>query len=131
MRDKSRNIISVVIILYMILSSVCFDDFKADALVYPSDGNESTQISIESCIKEDVCTVEMLGTTQEVLLCQQNVSGNSELHRKSELLYFLSMAAILLLFKFCIPVNVSTSENVGNLTEIILFIHNKDGKKKI
>jgi hypothetical protein len=136
LKGKSRSIISFAAILYLIISCVCFDVFKTDALARPLDVQQkSAQIFIESCgsIREDVCTVEMLGSAQAILFCQQAVVRNSEIFGKSEWLFgdFMLMALQQRPLQSFLSVNPSICANKGDLTAVIYFIHNKDGKKKI
>jgi hypothetical protein len=136
LKGKSRSIISVIVMLYLLVSCICFDDFKTGDLMRPSDvKNESTQILMygNNSIKEDMCTVEMLGTAQAILLCRQTAIRNSETQRKSESQFggYIAIAALQVPFKSFISVNTLFFEDNGDLTETIHFIHNKDGKKKI
>jgi hypothetical protein len=133
---KGKGIVSIILMLYLILSSVCFDDFKTGDLACLSDvKNESAQIVAEGygSIKEDMCTAEMLGTAQAILLYHQTLTRNSEILRKSELLFlgFMAIAVLQLPFKSFISVNALFFEDNVDLTELIHYIHNKDGKKKI
>jgi hypothetical protein len=97
--------------------------------------NESSQaitVSYNSSNK-DVCTIEMLGNTNTSLLSHQTAPRNSETQRKSESLYFLlcELAFLQLLFKFFTSANSNIYIVNTNVAEIIRFIHEKDGKKRI
>jgi hypothetical protein len=136
LKAKGRRIIRTIVTVYLILSCICFDEVKTDSLVYPYDAtNKQVQSFTEGCsgIKEDVCTVEMSGIAHEILLCRQSVTQNSEQHRKPELLFGASvtMAEIQLPLKSYLSFNASNFKVNEASTEIIRFIHNKDGKKQI
>jgi hypothetical protein len=136
LKAKGRRIIRTIVTLYLILSCICFDEIKTDSLAYPFDATNKPEQSItQGCsgIKEDVCTVEMSGIAHEILLCRQSVTQNSEQHRKPELLFGASvtMAEIQLPLKSYLSFNASNFKVNEASTEIIRFIHNKDGKKQI
>jgi hypothetical protein len=136
LKAKGRRIIRTIVILYLILSCICFDEIKTESLACSSDAaNKLAQSVTQGCndIKEDVYTVEMSGVAHEILLCRQSVTQNSEQHRKSELLFgtSIAMAEIRLPLKASASFYASIFKDNEASTEIIYFIHNKDGKKKI
>jgi hypothetical protein len=136
LNGRERKIYSLILMLFLIVSTVCFDNFKTGDLVRLSDTeNKSTRISTAdySSFNKDVCTVEMLGTSQTILFSQQTAYRNSELVRRSESLFLSTIdnAAIKLPFKSFAVVNPLNLAENRDTTETIHFIHNKDGKKKI
>jgi hypothetical protein len=97
--------------------------------------NQSSQMmtASDSISNEDVCTVEMLGNTQASLFSHPITSRNSEMQKKSESLFFLlaELAFLLSLFKFFLSANSNLYIGNTDAAEIIHFIHEKDGKKRI
>jgi hypothetical protein len=73
----------------------------------------------------------MLGGAQNIFFCQQETPKSVGFQRKPEALRGISMAmaAFLLPFSSYASVRISNPGCIGNLTEIIRFIHSKDGKK--
>lgn len=136
MKSRGRSIVSIIVILYLILSGVCFESLGTDVFACPSDVcGEPVKISkgIFSNIKEDACTFDMLGSVQTNFLCQRTVTGNSEQTRKPETLSFALAETVTLCQSshFFSSVDTLIFPANGELTEIIRFIHNKDGKKEL
>lgn len=95
----------------------------------------SLQIQTESLgsLQEAACTAEMLGTVQTLFLCRQVLSSSSELRKKPELLSwnFIPMAAGRLPIRAFSPETLLLCEADSDSAEILHFIHDKDGKKKL
>jgi hypothetical protein len=118
-------------------SCICFNNIKTDEFVRLYDAaRESGQILTAgySISNVDVCTVEMLGNTHtSSLSVQQNALRSNEVQRR------LETQSVLLcnLYSCQSPLNSFTSAdsniNMENadVAEIMRFIHEKDGKKKI
>lgn len=97
--------------------------------------NEACHIFAADCniTDEDACTVEMLSNTHTSVLNQHVMAHNGEKHRKS--------GTTLLCFDTRLysgfPLNVFASANTNiyadNLyvADVIHYIHEKDGKKRI
>jgi hypothetical protein len=133
---KGKRIYSVILIICLIVSSACFDNFNASTLVRSFGvSNEPHPIFTESyCLSsEDVCTDDMLGNTFSNLINLQTVTKNSKTKEKVDTLFILLYAIILLQcpFYFLIFANPNLKREVSYFAEIIRFIHDKDGKKKI
>jgi hypothetical protein len=97
--------------------------------------NQSSQMmtASDSISNEDVCTVEMLGNAQASLFSHPITSRNSEMQKKSESLFFLlaELSFLLSLCKFFLSANSNLYIRNTDVAEIIHFIHEKDGKKRI
>jgi hypothetical protein len=133
---KGKRIYSVILIMCLIVSSACFDNFRAGTSVRSFGApNESHPIFTESyCLSgEDVCTEDMLGNTFSNLIHIQTVTKSRETKEKAENLFLLLYALILLQcpFYFLVSANPNLKREGSDFAQIIHFIHNKDGKKKI
>jgi hypothetical protein len=133
---KYKKIYSAFIIIYFVASTICFGNIKANrsGLDFFAT-NESNDIFTagDSILNEDVCTGEMLGNNQISLLNQHNLTSYNENHRKTAAQSFLSNKIIELqyFFNFFSFVNQYALSDDTDVTQIIYFIHDKDGKKRI
>jgi hypothetical protein len=124
-------------IICFIASCICFNDFKTDELVSLFDAaQESGQILTVgySISNMDVCTVEMLGNTHtSSLAVQQSALRSNEVQRKSETLSFLlcNLDSCQSSLKSFTSAFSSINMESADVAEIIHFIHEKDGKKRI
>jgi hypothetical protein len=125
--------------LYLVVSGICFEEVRTERIFCPTflcASNETTNSTpvltdLLGSVREDACTVEMLGGAQNVSFCQQEAAKSGGSQRKPETLRGISMTAEA----FWLPFSSYGSNRIfspgytGNLTEIIHFIHSKDGKK--
>ena len=136
LQTKRHKMYCLFLLICLMASFICFDNFKTDDMMcFFGATNESKQIITVaySISNEDVCTVEMLGHTHNSLLTQQTAKHNCETQRKSETLLerIDNSASLQSLFKFFTSVNANICILNTDAAEIIIFIHNKDGKKRI
>jgi hypothetical protein len=136
LQGKRDKIYCFILIICLIASCLCFDELKTDGSMYLFDAtNESSQVITAgySFSNEDACTLEMLGNIHTSLLSHQATPRNSETQRKSESLYFLldELAFLHSPFKFFTSANLNIYIADTDVAEIIHFIHEKDGKKRI
>jgi hypothetical protein len=128
-----------MIILYLVVSGICFEKVRTERFFCPSflyPSNETTNSTpiltdLFGSVREDACTAEMLGGAQNLFFCPQEVPKSGQSQRKSETLRGIFVTAEAFLLPFSSYVS-DRSSNLGctvNLTEIIRFIHSKDGKK--
>lgn len=82
---------------------------------------------------EDVCTVEMLGNTLNGLLLGPSSIQNSESQRKSRTLscLFGVLASLQAYFHFFKSAETDIDTDCASVAEVIHFIHDKDGKKRV
>jgi hypothetical protein len=134
--QHNRKTISCFLMIFcIVMSCICFDNLKAEDLVRLSGAAaESGQLSPAGCgnVNEDICTTDMLGNTQPYILNQHTVVRNAKMQRKNvTLLWFQPVVALLRCpFKFFAYPALTNKWNT-NAAEIIRFIHNEDGKKRI
>lgn len=135
MQCKRHKIYCLILIVCFITSCICFESFKAEGMACLSNAaDESDQITTGYSISnEDVCTAEMLGYSHNSLLTQQTAKHNSETQRKSETLFgeIDNSASLQSSFKFFTSVNANICIDNTDAAEIIIFIHDKDGKKEL
>jgi hypothetical protein len=97
-----------------------------------TSGRESAHILTESRsnIADDVCTSEMLGNAQALFQCGEVSFRDSGQQGKPESLsgFFVAPEALLSLLSVSF-VHPLLFREKRSLTEVIRFIHNKDGKK--
>jgi hypothetical protein len=131
--------IRALIIVYLVISGICFDEVRTERFLCPSflcTSNETTNSTpvltdLFGSVREDACTAEMLGGAQSVLFCPQEAAKSGGSQRKPETLRWVFVTAVI----FWLPVSSYVSDRIsnlgctGNLTGIIRFIHSKDGKK--
>jgi hypothetical protein len=122
--------------LYMMVSSACFTQVKASDFVCPSDdlGGAATNV-VAGCadFDDNMCTSEMLGADAQIVFLSQHIlTRNGDLNKKSDLLFWdlLEVAGFKLPFKSFACGGEALSEDSCDLTQTILFIHDKDGKKR-
>jgi hypothetical protein len=108
-----------------------------DGLAYcfgAANNSDSAILSGHGIFNTDVCTTEMLGNAHDALQVEQNTVYNREMQRKLEKrsLWFCAFSSLpLFRSKFFSSANDHTETAETSTAEIIHFIHNKDGKKKI
>jgi hypothetical protein len=128
-----------MIILYLLVSVICFDEVRTERFFCPSflcPSNETTNsipilTDLFRSVREDACTAEMLGGAQNIIFCPQEVLKSGQSQRKPETLrgIFVTAETFWLPFSFYVSDRISNLGCTVNLTEIIRFIHSKDGKK--
>jgi hypothetical protein len=123
----------VIAVWYLILFCICFDGVRTDTFVRPfTFGRESAHILTEylSGISNDVCTSEMLGNAQALFQCGEVSFREGGQQGKPEALsgFFEAFEALLSLLSVSFVQPLLFREK-RSLTEVIRFIHNKDGKK--
>jgi hypothetical protein len=133
---RRKKIYHVIFLIFLITSCVFFDDTKADGLMCLSDAIKDTIPNVTASYNistEDTCTVEMLGDTYTCLLNQQTVTYHSETQRKTETLFggLEDYASLQLSFRFFASTNPDIYADNTDVAELMHFIHNKDGKKKL
>jgi hypothetical protein len=134
--QHSRKTISCFIVVFcIVMSCICFDNFKAESLVRLSGtAAESGQLSSTDSgnVNEDICITDILGNIQPYILNQHTVLRNSKMQWKNiTLLCFQpDVTSLRCLFKFFANPALTSKWNT-NAAEIIRFIHNEDGKKRI
>jgi hypothetical protein len=139
LKGKSVRVIRAIIMLYLVVSGICFEEVRTERFFCPSflyQSNATTNsipilTDLLGSAREDACTAEMLGSTSNVFSCQQEAPKIRIFQRKPETLRWISvaLAAFLLPFSSYVSFLISKPGCAGNLTEIIQFIHSKDGKK--
>jgi hypothetical protein len=139
LKGKSRRVIRAIIILYLVVFGICFEEVRTERLLCTSFLCQSDETANSSpiltdllgSVREDACTAEMLGGAQGVFFCELEAPKSAGSQRKPETMrwFFMTVASFLLLSFSYISVRSSDFGYIGNLTEIIHFIHNKDGKK--
>ena len=128
---KQCKLKSIFIILCLLFSFICLEDIKTDntILPVPSHHDASSELSSNCNIQEeDACTLDMLTRNQTINLRNQNQFNKKSYNRTT-----LSPFADSLCpgYKFYISVN-SCIYNVNSvIADILHYIHNKDGKKRI
>jgi hypothetical protein len=150
LQQKRSKIYCVILTICLVASCLCFDNLKADGLMYSFDAiNQSGQIIIAgnntsdesgqiittsyNSSNEDMCATEIQGNIHTSLRSNQTTSRNSETQRKSDSQYFLFGGAAYLQspFKFFTTANSNICIANINIAELIHYIHAKDGKKRI
>jgi hypothetical protein len=136
LQSRRNKTYCFILIICLLTSCVCVGGFQADGQVNSFVAtNQSGQMmtATDTISNEDVCTVEMLGNTQTSLFSHQITSRNSETQNKSESLFLLLAAFVFLqsLFRFYTSASSGIYVVTTDVAEIIHFIHDKDGKKKI
>jgi hypothetical protein len=131
--------IRAMIIVYLVVSGICFEEVRTERFFCPSflcpsnENANSTPILTDlfGSVREDACTAEMLGGAQSVFFCPQEAAKSGGSQRKPETLRWIFRTAetFLLPFSSYVSDRISNPGCTGNLTGIIRFIHNKDGKK--
>lgn len=120
----------------ILLSSFCLDNTRADSFVYPffAKGEvEAELVAGNSISNEEVCTQEMLDGNQGNRLIAPNRVRTLSVNRKAENLsnHHLGGAGLSRVPHFY-SVEYSTPYfNEADTAEVILYIHQKDGKKRI
>lgn len=136
MQRKKKKLYCVLLTICFLASCICSDDIKTDYLM-PLFGatNPSSQIIATNyrTPNKDVCTVDMLENARTSLLSQQSVNQNTQIQRKSKTLFYLSddLRSLQTSLKFYTSANPNIYTNSVDVTGIIHFIHDKDGKKQI
>jgi hypothetical protein len=122
--------------LYMMISSACFTQVKASDFVNPSDALSGAATNVVAgCadFNDNMCTSEMLGADAQIVFLSQHILTRSgDLNKKSDLLFWdlLEVAEFKLPFKSFACGGEALSDDSCDLTQTILFIHDKDGKKR-
>jgi hypothetical protein len=122
--------------LYMMISSACFTQVKASDFVNPSDALSGAATNVVAgCadFNDNMCTSEMLGADAQIVFLSQHIlTRSSDLNKKSDLLFWdlLEVAEFKLPFKSFACGGEALSDDSCDLTQTILFIHDKDGKKR-
>jgi hypothetical protein len=139
LKGKSVRVIRAIIMLYLVVSGICFEEVRTERFFCPSflyQSNATTNSTpiltdLLGSAREDACTAEMLGSTSNVFSCQQEAPKIRIFQRKPETLrwIYVAVAAFLLPFSFYVSFLISNPGCGGNLTEIIHYIHSQDGKK--
>lgn len=135
MRGSKKTISCYLFIFYLIVSCVCFDNFRADGFLCLSDSSaQSGQLASIDCgsVNEDICTVDMLDSSQPYLLNQHTAVRSAKSQRKCAVHLWVPPGVTALTH----PANFLAytaffSDSTANAAEILRFIHNKDGKKRI
>lgn len=136
MQKKRHKLYCLFLMICLITSFICFDDFKTDSFVYRSNATtESSQLiaSGYGLPNEDVCTVKMLGNTHTNLLCQLTAKKAGVVRENSETLLgkLDSSTPLQSLFKVHTFLNANVCADNTDVADIIIFIHDTDGKKRI
>lgn len=135
MRKTKRYAISLIIVLSMLISGMCFDNSKADSFL-ECTSLEMPAASISSCSADAadsaICTTEMLGIHNISYVrpvTNRNIGLRKDIRASFELLCakaqshlnsnFLMTAGIMQFPKLCFQAVVSN------------YIHNTDGKKRM
>jgi hypothetical protein len=124
-------------IICFAVSCICFNNIKTDEFVCLYDAaSESGQIftAAYSISNVDVCTVEMLGNTHTASLSvQQTALRSNEVQRKSatQSLLLCDLTPLQSSFKFFTSAAPNSNAKNADVTEIMHYIHETDGKKKI
>lgn len=135
MQTNRRYKYSLLIIICLIASCFCFENIKTDGMVLLSSATkESDQVITEGTYVSDIvlCTVETVGSTHNRLFTKQTERRNSEIHRKYESMLggIDSSVSLQSLFIFFTSIIAIFCLNSPDVAETILYIHNKDGKKR-
>lgn len=135
MQIKRKKLYCMLLTICFIASCICLNDFKTGNLM-PLFGatNQASQVIATDyhIANEDVCTADMLGNTHTSLLNQQRVTRNTDILRKIRtILYWLDdFRSLQIPFKFFTSTNPNICNIAVDVTDIIHFIHDKDGKKR-
>jgi hypothetical protein len=135
MRKKGNRIHSVILIICILVSCLCFEGIKTDdtmRIFVASFSSGQFITSGNEVSNDDVCTLEMLGNAQTGFLALPTAKRGSQLQRKSETMICDADEAPALrsAYKFFSSANVISAVNAC-IAEILCFIHDKDGKKRI
>lgn len=130
---KQKKWISIILVIVIMLTGMCFENTKADSYFWYTDCKENqSTLDISRCvlINQDLCTQDLIGErtsnstfSQE---SQSNIKSNSKLRIVLSLLENLPENPTY--------ISESTIENVVCNTTyssvaIISYIHRQDGKK--
>lgn len=132
---KKQQFISVVLIICIILTGICFDNIEMDCFdAFKNNTTSSPNVwADDECVLDiDACTAEMLGTRNTVL--SQQVAFKSLNNIKySRLLYslFVGNSYVQNLSSFNATSKLVSLRSETNFAVILSFIHDKDGKKDI
>jgi hypothetical protein len=135
MRKKGNRIHSVILIICILASCLCFEGIKADDVMRISVASFPSGQFITSgnnVSNDDVCTLEMLGNVQTGFLALPTAKRGSQLQRRSETIVCAPDEAPSLrsAYKSLSSANAVCAANEC-IAEILCFIHDKDGKKRI
>jgi hypothetical protein len=135
MRQKGNRIYGIILIMCILASCLCFDSIRAVDVMRLSAASEVPHqfiLASNDTASEDACTFGMLGNVQNGLLALSTAKRGSDSQRESD--SFVCMLADSLNLwtasKFFRSANAFCAVTVC-IAEILCFIHDKDGKKKI
>ncbi len=134
MLEKEKRWICKFIVLFILISEMCFENVKADSVfVYTTDSSSDSYLcsSEDAILAQEVCTTEMLGvrTASNMQQIANRVTNNKRELRF--LLVFMCVVAVLQLFSnFYTTVDILQLSKRQSKTVVLNYIHNIDGKKK-
>lgn len=134
MRYKTRKLLSIFFILNIILTGICFDNFKTDHLQTASFSSERpARLQARSMHMPDTaaCTAEMLAGSS-VTVHQQAISDNKRSKEYTGLLIpvYCPSKECGPLPAFSMTAGFIPSDQNSNSAVLLCYIHDKDGKKK-
>lgn len=133
LRGKRKQYCCFLLILYLTISCICFDNFKTDRFLRPfSEASNSQLLSLTyESMSEDLCTAEMLGNGQFYLCNQVVFPENPKLQTTGALPCSAKLQDTSISCSFSSVTSVVLFIDNTDVTEVIHFIHNQDGKKRI
>ena len=127
-----KNCISLLLVITMIFTGMCFNDIKTDSIF--SCAYDDSSASIIYSLNDDgshptVCTIEMLGSRSTLSALKPNRRSQETIGVKLHLCLSLQSNHLQNPLYTYMAVSGQPSADAFSLTVIVTYMHNQDGKK--
>lgn len=131
MEKNYRNkIINIILILSLLLSGMCFNDYRTDSRFMCSSTNSDGSFSHTDNLSssEELCTIELLNNISSLYVRSENKSTSYNLQYNA----FAGLTELLsdiIYSSSIISWNEQSALPIASNKIIIAYIHHKDGSK--